>query len=162
MFQFRQFPTYAYLIQRRLHEYESCRFPHSDICGSMAICASPQLFAACHVLHRLPVPRHSPCALCNLTIIELYEFPVKVLAIGKNCNFRFFAYFNLSISFLSFNFQGTFVVLRFCFRFRRHNLVGSSGLEPPTSRLSGARSNRLSYEPIWFFRFGLLKALWWR
>ena len=25
--------------------------------------------------------------------------------------------------------------------------LGSSGLEPPTSRLSGARSNRLSYEP---------------
>ena len=29
-------------------------------------------------------------------------------------------------------------------------LVGSSGLEPPTSRLSGVRSNRLSYEPIAF------------
>ena len=27
-------------------------------------------------------------------------------------------------------------------------LVGSNGLEPSTSRLSGARSNRLSYEPI--------------
>ena len=27
------------------------------------------------------------------------------------------------------------------------SLVGSSGLEPPTSRLSGARSNQLSYEP---------------
>ena len=27
-------------------------------------------------------------------------------------------------------------------------LVGSSGLEPPTSRLSGARSSLLSYEPI--------------
>ena len=26
-------------------------------------------------------------------------------------------------------------------------LVGSSGLEPPTSRLSGVRSNHLSYEP---------------
>jgi hypothetical protein len=26
-------------------------------------------------------------------------------------------------------------------------VVGSSGLEPPTSRLSGVRSNRLSYEP---------------
>ena len=27
-------------------------------------------------------------------------------------------------------------------------LVGLSGLEPPTSRLSGVRSNRLSYRPI--------------
>ena len=26
--------------------------------------------------------------------------------------------------------------------------LGSSGLEPPTSRLSGARSNQLSYEPL--------------
>ena len=26
-------------------------------------------------------------------------------------------------------------------------VLGSSGLEPPTSRLSGARSNQLSYEP---------------
>ena len=30
-------------------------------------------------------------------------------------------------------------------------LVGSSGLEPPTSRLSGVRSNHLSYEPMMFF-----------
>ena len=28
------------------------------------------------------------------------------------------------------------------------SVVGSSGLEPPTSRLSGVRSNHLSYEPI--------------
>ena len=31
-----------------------------------------------------------------------------------------------------------------------HCLVGSSGLEPPTSRLSGARSSLLSYEPLSF------------
>ena len=31
-------------------------------------------------------------------------------------------------------------------------MVGSSGLEPPTSRLSGARSNHLSYEPISYLR----------
>ena len=31
------------------------------------------------------------------------------------------------------------------------SLVGSSGLEPPTSRLSGARSNHLSYEPMSVF-----------
>ena len=28
-------------------------------------------------------------------------------------------------------------------------LVGSSGLEPPTSRLSGECSNQLSYEPLY-------------
>ena len=28
-------------------------------------------------------------------------------------------------------------------------LVGPSGLEPPTSCLSGTRSNLLSYDPIW-------------
>ena len=41
-------------------------FPHSDICGSLTICVSPQLFAACHVLHRLLIPRHSPYALPRL------------------------------------------------------------------------------------------------
>ena len=33
-------------------------------------------------------------------------------------------------------------------------LVGLSGLEPPTSRLSGVRSNRLSYKPISWIRGG--------
>ena len=41
-------------------------FPHSDICGSMVICTSPQLFAAYHVFLRLLVPRHPPCALFRL------------------------------------------------------------------------------------------------
>ena len=36
------------------------------------------------------------------------------------------------------------------------NLVGLSGLEPPTSRLSGVRSNLLSYRPIWRKPDGLL------
>ena len=43
-------------------------FPHSDIGGSQNICFSPPLFAAYHVLLRLPVPRHPPCALFCLTI----------------------------------------------------------------------------------------------
>ena len=30
-------------------------------------------------------------------------------------------------------------------------LLGLSGLEPPTSRLSGVRSNRLSYKPAFVF-----------
>ena len=41
--------------------------PHSDIRGSMDICSSPRLFAACRVLRRLLMPRHSPCALSSLT-----------------------------------------------------------------------------------------------
>ena len=41
-------------------------FPHSEICGSRDICSSPQLIAACHVLLRLPVPRHPPYALLCL------------------------------------------------------------------------------------------------
>ena len=67
MFQFRRFPTYAYLIQRTLTEYRSAGFPHSEISGSTVICTSPKLIAACHVLHRLLMPRHSPCALFSLT-----------------------------------------------------------------------------------------------
>src|SRR5689334_25282369 len=42
-------------------------FPHSDIPGSKCICHFPRLIAAYHVLHRLLVPRHPPCALSNLT-----------------------------------------------------------------------------------------------
>ena len=68
-FQFRRFPTYAYLIQRRLTEYCSAGFPHSVICGSKLMCSSPQLIAACHDLHRLLMPRHSPCALISLTFV---------------------------------------------------------------------------------------------
>ena len=67
MFQFRRFPTYTYLIQCTLHGYCPCGLPHSEIPGSMDICSSPRLIAACHVLHRLLMPRHSPCALSSLT-----------------------------------------------------------------------------------------------
>ncbi len=42
-------------------------FPHSDIPGSKPVCDSPGLIAAYHVLHRLLVPRHPPCALSSLT-----------------------------------------------------------------------------------------------
>ncbi len=33
----------------------------------MPACGSPKLIAACHVLHRLLLPRHPPCALSSLT-----------------------------------------------------------------------------------------------
>ena len=71
MFQFRAFPSYAYLIQRTILEYCSSGFPHSEISGSTDICSSPKLIAACHVLRRLLMPRHSPCALYSLTLRDI-------------------------------------------------------------------------------------------
>ena len=50
-------------------------FPHSDIRGSWDICSSPRLFAAYRVLRRLSVPRHSPCALSNLTFARRCRLP---------------------------------------------------------------------------------------
>ena len=68
----------------------------------------------------------------------------------------------LALSASLFSFQGALeeildlmmsspVVLRYCSEPRLFYMVGLSGLEPPTSRLSGVRSNRLSYKPflIW-------------
>ena len=72
MFQFRAFPSYDYLIHRTIPEYCSGVLPHSEISGSTLICSSPKLFAACHVLHRLLMPRHSPCALFSLTYLRLF------------------------------------------------------------------------------------------
>ena len=65
-------------------------FPHSDICGSVDICSSPQLFAAYHVFLRLLVPRHPPCALISLTITLLHS----VATVGRSelfsvCNLRY-------------------------------------------------------------------------
>ena len=66
-------PSVYLCIQYTVHEVFSCGFPHSDICGSMDICSSPQLFAAYHVFHRLLVPRHPPCALFCLTSLLPFQ-----------------------------------------------------------------------------------------
>ena len=58
---------YGYVFTARWLRINAAGFPHSDIRGSMAICASPRLFAAYHVLLRLLMPRHSPCALFSFT-----------------------------------------------------------------------------------------------
>ena len=42
--------------------------PHSEISGSQPVSGSPKLIAAVHVLHRLSLSRHPPCALSSLTV----------------------------------------------------------------------------------------------
>ena len=95
-------------------------FPHSEISGSMLICSSPKLIAAYHVFHRLPVPRHSPCALVRLTIsnYSLYEnglypldslLPTKII-VTLPFEIVIFLKKELTIIFVSqllFSFQGT-------------------------------------------------------
>ena len=70
-------PFHTLWIGVWIHEVFSCRFPHSDICGSMDICSSPQLFAAYHVFLRLLVPRHPPCALFCLTSFLLFSIALE-------------------------------------------------------------------------------------
>ena len=74
---------------------------------------------------------------------------------------KIFLNIQLSVSFL-FLYSVFNEHLSYCFRCASTILVGSSGLEPPTSRLSGARSNQLSYEPIDYsvvFPTGTLSAM---
>ena len=76
--------------------------PHSEISGSMRACRSPKRIVACHVLHRLSVPRHPPSTLSNLTIkcLDLMRSAVESNTTDSTC-----------ISFLQpvFNCQGTAV-----------------------------------------------------
>ena len=86
MFQFRRFPSYNY--PRRFHcmmtmYYHRRIAPFGYPRILTPICGSPWLFAAYRVLLRLPVPRHSPCALSNLTflsqlIVDSWQLTVSV------------------------------------------------------------------------------------
>ena len=184
MFQFRAFPSYAYLIQRTILEYCSSGFPHSEISGSTDICSSPKLIAACHVLRRLLMPRHSPCALYSLTLRDILVLLFGIMQainrlLSQNCNcyphlfrcstIKIHNSFQLplkpSVALLSshfntlFSFQGAIsgfearsqnLISQILRSNSKLDLVGPSGLEPPTLRLSVVRSSQLSYGPLFF------------
>jgi hypothetical protein len=63
----------AYVFSNRILHVQRSGLPHSDISGSTPVCGSPKLFAAYHVLHRLPSPRHPPYALSSLIITCLWR-----------------------------------------------------------------------------------------
>ena len=152
----------------------SAGFPHSEIPGSQPVCGSPRLIAACHVLRRFSTPRHPPYTLSSLTkleclshsesyrldaiqlsknqkLFELHYDETKIFIITKHKNLK-----NLGgadrirtddprlaramLSQLSYSPESSFTSLII--------MVGLGRLELPTSRLSGVRSNRLSYRPI--------------
>ena len=78
MFQFPGFASVAYVFSNKYTL--RCGFPHSEIFGSKPTRGSPKLIAACHVLHRLSVPRHSPNAL---VMLDPYQKPDVLLSIGR-------------------------------------------------------------------------------
>ena len=94
MFQFPAFPPHRLCVHLWVTEVCSVGFPHSDICGSLDICSSPQLFAAYHVLLRLLVPRHPPYALISLIFLKwfslLFGFSLKVLHFRSKIEFSRF------------------------------------------------------------------------
>ena len=87
--------------------------------------------------------RFSLLTLTFSTFVKLYLLPnlERPILISKLISVL------LSVRFYSFFF------IRFSMNIKGFDaslhLVGTSGLEPPTSRLSGARSNHLSYAPLW-------------
>ena len=66
MFQFGRFPSYDYGFIARSVVLRHGGFPIRKSAAVTLICSLPQLIAACHVLLRLLMPRHSPYALLSL------------------------------------------------------------------------------------------------
>ena len=123
-------------------------FPHSEICGSMDICSSPQLFAACHVLHRLPVPRHPPYALLHLTLSSPLRALHKVFLAKESSGFsRFIVEYPIASlsTLLVFSRFSRFcvcfdtLVIQFSRYFFRpfRSMVENKGLEPLTPCVQG-------------------------
>ena len=93
------------------------------------------------------MPRHPPCTLLSLISCEFFK--ISFLPFYGKTFFLFTHH-----CFALFNFQSaisSFLI--------RKDLVGLSGLEPPTSRLSGVRSNRLSYKPSSFLKLSAVFPL---
>jgi len=146
-------------------------FPHSEICGSKDIDTSPQLIAVYHVLHRLSMPRHPLNALIRLIYTHINFLNVFTLTyiLFKRTSLK-----KIKQDTAPSVVNGAYwwrwsesnrrphackaralptelhpqINHMNIFSHRddqQYNAVGQGGLEPPTSRLSSARSNQLSY-----------------
>ena len=116
--------------------------PHSEIHESRLTCSSSWLIAAYRVLLRFETPRHPPYALTNLTYVnDIRYFRFILICLGKSFseeNFMTWVHkVPLVLDFLVSSVQ-----------FSVNKMVGLSRLELLTSRLSGVRSNQLSYRPM--------------
>ena len=79
-------PTGLSLFIPRRHPIKGAGFPHSEISGSRPVDGSPELFAVCHVLLRLVMPRHPSCARIRLA---RFTSPLVTLQFSLTSNVRF-------------------------------------------------------------------------
>ena len=84
--------------------------------------------------------------------------PFSIVVILPNNNSQI----NLFLSFCFFTFSICFLFSILFYSVFKVHLVGSSGLEPPTSRLSGECSSLLSYEPVQCSSQLVFTHPWWR
>ena len=106
--------------------------PHSDTCGSVAVRASPQTFAACRVLRRLREPRHPPYALARFSL----SLVTRCIPTPRSlvCLFFFVS---------AFTFPSCQRTAQGCFPASVENV----GLEPTTPGLQSRCSSQLSQSP---------------
>ena len=70
MFQFPSLASGTYVFSDGSRGFAAGGFPIRKSPGQSLLGGSPELIAACHVLHRLLTPGHSPCALVRLTTTQ--------------------------------------------------------------------------------------------
>ena len=148
MFQFRRFPSHTYLIQYGMTGHDSGRiapFRHLRI----NICLRfPAAFRS--------LPRLSSASDAKAFALRPYSLdPLRIIVFLQRFKFKIVVFPKRFVLFLTFDFSLYFAFLFVQFSSytnpptsMRFGMVGTSGLEPPTSRLSGVRSNHLSYAPM--------------
>jgi hypothetical protein len=70
MFQFPSLASGTYVFSDGSRGFAAGGFPIRKSPGQCLLGGSPELIAACHVLHRLLTPGHPPCALVRLTTTQ--------------------------------------------------------------------------------------------
>ena len=183
MFQFGRFPSYTYWFSARSSCFTWWGFP-IRIPADRGLFAAPRSFSQliasffgfrCQGIHLMLFLAWTSFVLFSclsfannfVTMKKLFRFYVFRLDSFEsrlNCSFfttiswktflfnSFSEISKLSVRFLLYSVSNDLFVCHVSW----HSLVGSSGVEPPTSCLSGMRSNLLSYEPILELPVGFL------
>ena len=158
--------------------YRSLSRPSSAPCAkafTLCSCSLELILASSSLYELLEFHKTNNLFGCQFSVKRFYPFCFESFSTFRwNCNLPKFGKTQLisqfcpllSVRFLThfhpnfFEFFFTYSIVKFHVSFR--TLVGLDGLEPSTSRLSGVRSNHLSYRPFSFGgRFGS-RSSWWR